>query len=167
IFIPLVFQSVLYTVAPSGFKAEYTIGDTAEVRIDFMKRFYGRIPKDLKLKRPDGSDFAFGLSGDFVRISQTTIPGVYLISDGNAQNFLKIAFNPPAAEFSYEKEEENKVIAFLNLVGARYYKTLSHLDEIEVKDEILKARYGVELWKTFLILSILMFLAESLISRKM
>lgn len=165
IFIPLVFQSVLYTVAPSGFKAEYTIGDTAEIRIDFMKRFYGRIPKDLKLKRPDGSDFAFGLSGDFVRISQTTIPGVYLI--GNAQNFLKIAFNPPAAEFSYEKEEENKVIAFLNWVGARYYKILSHLDEIEVKDEILKARYGVELWKTFLILSILMFLAESLISRKM
>ncbi len=167
IFIPLVFQSVLYTVAPSGFKAEYTIGDTAEIRVDFMKRFYGQIPKDLKLKRPDGSDFAFRLSGDFVRINQATIPGVYLISNSGAKSFLKIAFNSPATEFSYEKEDEGKIVTFLDRVGAKQYKVLSNLDELKVKDEILKARYGVELWKTFLVLSILMFLAESLISRKM
>lgn len=154
-------------MAPSGFKAEYTIGDTAEIRVDFMKRFYGQIPKDLKLKRPDGSDFAFRLSGDFVRINQATIPGVYLISNGGAKSFLKIAFNPPATEFSYEKEDESKIIAFLDRVGTKQYKILSNLDELKVKDEILKARYGVELWKTFLVLSILMFFAESLISRKM
>ncbi len=167
IFIPLVFQSVLYTAVPSSFKAEYTIGDTAEVRIDFMRRFYGRTPKDLKLKRPDGSDFAFKLSDNFVKISQATVPGIYLVSDGDARNFLKIAFNPPSVEFSYEKEDEGKVSAFLNWVGAKHYKVISRLDELKVRDEILRARYGVELWKTFLVLSILMFFAESLISRKM
>lgn len=167
IFIPLIFQSILYITTPSGLKAEYSIGDTAQVRVDFIRKLYGRILKDLKLIRPDGSDFAFELSGNFARINQTTIPGIYTISGGDKNVFLKLAFNPPAEEFKYEKENEDGIISFLNRVGIKQYKIFEHLDGIRVREEILRARYGVELWKFFLILSILMLFAESLISRKM
>ncbi|CUU10288.1 N-terminal double-transmembrane domain-containing protein [Candidatus Kryptobacter tengchongensis] len=168
IFIPLIFQSILYITTPSGLKTEYSIGDTAEVRIDFMRKFYGQILKDLKLLRPDGSDFAFELSGgNFLKINQATIPGIYAISGGNRNAVLKLAFNPPYEEFKYKKVNEEEIISFLNRVGIKQYKMVEHSDGIKVREEILRARYGVELWKVFLVLSIFMFLAESLISRKM
>ncbi|MCS7229999.1 MAG: BatA and WFA domain-containing protein [Candidatus Kryptonium sp.] len=166
IFVPLVFQSVLYLTTPTGLKPEYAIGDTAEFRVDLIKKFYGQSFKDLKLVRPDGSDFAFGSNGNFVRIGQATIPGIYAISSGGRGDILKFAFNPPAEEFEYEKENEKEITSFLETFGVKQYKTLGY-SERKIKDEILRARYGIELWKFFLALSILMFLAESLISRKM
>ncbi|MEN3038840.1 MAG: BatA and WFA domain-containing protein [Candidatus Kryptonium sp.] len=166
IFVPLVFQTILYLTTPSGLKTEYSIGDTAEFRVDLIKKFYGHGFKDLKLLRPDGSDFAFGLDGNFVRISQATVPGIYTISSGGRDDILKFAFNPPAEEFEYEKENEKRIASFLEAFGVKQYKILGY-SERRIKDEILRERYGVELWKFFLALSVLMLLAESLISRKM
>ncbi len=166
IFIPLVFQSVLYLTNPAGLREEYTIGDTVELSLDYFRKFYAGNLKDLKLQRPDGSDFALGTGDKFVRINQATIPGIYNVSVGG-KNFLKLAFNPPGEEFQFEKEKESEINLFLEKFGAKQFKMIDYSPGLKVKDEILRLRYGVELWKFFLALSLLMLLAESLISRKM
>jgi hypothetical protein len=169
IFIPLVFQSVLYLTSPAIFKTEYTIGDTVEVRSDFLVKFYKQGLRNLKLKRPDGSDFAFELSGGFIKIdNQATLPGIYtIISDGVGGGLFKLAFNPPKEESAFEKEDESQIGFSLSKFGAKQFKFINYSEGLKVKDEILRLRYGVELWKFFVVLSLLAFLAESIISRKM
>ncbi len=169
IFIPLVFQSALYLTSPMIFKTEYTIGDTVEVRSDFLLKFYKQGFRNLKLQRPDGSDFAFEPSGGFIKIdNQATIPGIYtIISSSVGRDFFKLAFNPPREESVYEKEDESQINSFLSKFGAKQFKFINYSEGLKVKDEILRLRYGVELWKFFVVLSLLAFLAESIISRKM
>lgn len=172
IFIPLVFQSALYLTNPVFFKTEHVIGDTIEIRSDLLTKFYKQGLKNLKLQRPDGSDFAFESSGSggFIKIdNQATIPGIYTITSGEVEegNFFKLAFNPPKDESVYEKEDESQISSFFSKFGAKQFKFINYSGELKVKDEILKLRYGVELWKFFLFLSLIAFLAESLISRKM
>jgi len=166
IFIPLSFQSILYLTNPVGLREEYAIGDTVELSSDYLRRFYGENLKDLKLHRPDGSDFAIGSGDKFIRISQATSPGIYSVEAGG-KNFLKLAFNPPGEEFQFEKEKESEVNLLLEKFGAKQYKLIDYTLGLKIKDEILRARYGVELWKFFLVLSLLMLLAESFVSRKM
>ncbi len=167
IFIPLVFQSTLYLSNFLFLSAEYTIGDTVEFRAEMFSRFYGQSLKDLKLGRPDGSDFAFKPDASFIKIYQTTIPGIYTISSAGSKNLLKLAFNPPKEEFNCEKEDESQVEIFLDKFGVKQFKKIDYSERLKIKDEILRSRYGVELWKFFVALSVLMLLAESIISRKM
>lgn len=169
IFIPLIFQSALYLTSPAIFKTEYTIGDTVEVRGDFLAKFYKQGLRNLKLQRPDGSDFAFEPSGGVIKIdNQATLPGIYaIISEDVGGNFLKLAFNPPKEESVFEKEDESQINSFLSKFEAKQFKFIDYSERLKVKDEILRLRYGVELWKFFVALSLLAFLAESIISRKM
>ncbi len=166
IFIPLSFQSILYLTNPIGLHEEYTIGDTVELSSDYLRKFYGENLKDLKLQRPDGSDFVISSGEKFIKINQATIPGIYNVESGG-KNFLKLAFNPPKEESQFEKAKESEVDLFLEKFGAKQYKLIDYVRGLKIKDEILRARYGVELWKFFLALSLLMLLAESLVSRKM
>ncbi len=169
IFIPLIFQSALYLTSPTIFKTEYAIGDTVEVGGDFLAKFYKQGLRNLKLQRPDGSDFAFEPRGGFIKIdNQATLPGIYtIISDGVGGSFFKLAFNPPKEESIFEKENESQISSFLSKFGAKQFKFINYSEGLKVKDEILRLRYGVELWKFFVVLSLFAFLAESIISRKM
>ena len=171
IFIPLVLQSVLYLSNSINLKPEYSIGDTVEVPQYQVVKFFGGNPRELKLNRPDGSDFAFKLSDARLSLSYATIPGVYSVSENVPSKIngklIKIAFNPPKDESVYEKITEAEIEKLMKRLGVGQYRFLTPGDEREIANEILRARYGVELWKFFLALSLLTFLIESIISRKM
>ncbi len=171
IFIPLVLQSVLYLSGSINLKAEYSIDDTVEIPRYQVAKFFGRNPRELKLKRPDGSDFIFKLSDAQLNLAYATIPGVYFVSENipteSSGKFIKVAFNPPRDEFVYEKISEAEVENLMKRFGVGQYRFLTPGDERKIANEILRARYGVELWKFFLVLSLLAFFIESIISRKM
>jgi len=134
-------------------------------------KFFGGNPRELKLNRPDGSDFAFRLSDTQLNLSYATIPGVYSVSENVptkvSGKLIKIAFNPPKEESVYEKITEAEIENLMKRLGVGQYRFLTPGDERKIANEILRARYGVELWKFFLALSLLSFLIESIISRKM
>jgi hypothetical protein len=171
IFIPLVLQSVLYLSNPINLKPEYSIGDTVEIPQYQVVKFFGGNSRELKLNRPDGSDFAFRLSDTQLNLSYATIPGVYSVSENVptkvSGKLIKIAFNPPKEESVYEKITEAEIENLMKRLGVGQYRFLTPGDERKIANEILRARYGVELWKFFLALSLLSFLIESIISRKM
>lgn len=159
-FIPLLFRSVYYLSAKESSGNTYFTGN--EITIE-LKHLQGATPK---LVKPDGSNELLNASGNTTGIfqyTQTDLSGIYkLFSGGKVAAAFPV--NHRAAESHLESVGFNGLQDYFSRLHAK-----SPLHEIKNPDnsvnEVKEARYGAELWKLFIILTLILALAESMIAR--
>jgi aerotolerance regulator-like protein len=162
VFVPLMNRSVLY-LASTEYKASGGIaGESFEVQLPASSAS-GQIYDVLT---PGGESIRLVprslMTGKWFTIERPQQTGVYTISvDGKPA--WKFPVNLDPAESDAEKITESDRDDFLTGIGISEYEVLD--SNADILSAVAEIRYGVELWKYFIILALLCALAEMLIAR--
>lgn len=170
-FVPLLYRSGLY-VAHSEPAAAFTVGD--EVALDVRLRT--RTDKDVfVLRSPSGIDervvpqFSAATGLATFRSSNVTEAGIYELrnTSGGAGELLRaIPVNIAPEETDLTPADDDLVRASLARVGVSEER-VTRLDVAEnIDTAILESRFGVELWKYFIGLALLLAMIEMAIGRE-
>lgn len=172
LFVPLIFRSGLYLA-----QTQSVSGGIAGEQIRFNMRLRNRTDKDaFVLRSPSGIEERIlpefspvtGLASFSSTSSSET--GVYELRKGTegAANELLNAFpvNLSPLESRLTRIEPKDLEQFLSLVGLtpEQVRPLNTAGSIDA--EILQSRFGIELWKYFVLLALLFALAEMIVGRE-
>jgi hypothetical protein len=154
-FIPLMVRSVEYLGSQNGESgANGIIGEALQWRLPTA------ITSSLSLQSPSGDieDLQPISGGSAVKITEYGAPGTYALKD-NEKALGLLAFNIDNAE-----SERNRVSA--DEISQQLGVAVKDVPpESDLKATILQARFGLELWKEFLLLAMILLIAESIIGR--
>ena len=160
IFAPLIYKSILYLSAKNRGGSEYIAGEPLNVNISH------RIFPLIKVVRPDKSEEIIHpdtSASDFISYTKTFVTGNYKFYSG--KELLETAsVNPDPVESVVNYISDNEFDEYLNRINFRG----SHI-RIGKKEnpslEILKARFGSELWRYFLLAALILALVEMAIAK--
>ncbi|MBN8569062.1 MAG: BatA and WFA domain-containing protein [Ignavibacteria bacterium] len=159
IFVPLIVRSIFYSQGNVN-QTSYTIGKNNVISLNRSFRA-GSAINPLKNK----ITYSSSISSSYIALPYSgfsSVPGIYSFTDSlNAKYSFAINFNSGESNLAKEgvKEiEENFKNSFKNV------KIINDISQ--VKDSIKEAKYGIELWKYFLILALIFIAAELVLSRK-
>jgi len=159
LFIPFIHRSVKY-LATNLIKEnrEFLVGST--ILRDLDPNLAG---KSIKLVTPENKEIFLkpNFSGDRleVKINETSVPGIYhIMTDSTFVDRLAINLDPQESNLEeIKKEELEKIVAGSNLV-------LVDRDE-NMLNKVKSARYGKELWQSFLWAILVLIFVEMFLSR--
>jgi hypothetical protein len=156
-FIPFLVRSVEYLGSQnSGGGANGIIGEALQWRLPVA------VTKSLGLQSPTGvtedlQPISEG-NGSTVKITEYGTPGIYTLKE-DQQSLGLLAFNMDNAESERETASSDEL-------GERLGVTVKSIaPDSDLKASVLQARFGRELWKEFLLLAMLLLIAESIIGR--
>lgn len=161
IFVPLINKSVLYLASKD--KSEKNILAGNSIDLDFR----GKSIAQLKILRPDNTEDFILLDktrdNSFIRYEKTSIAGTYKVEIGSKLlDVISVNADPLESRTKFlDRTEVENYLSKINFGG----KFLWLNKEENLSDEILKARFGSELWKHFLIIALLLAFVEMLIAR--
>lgn len=161
IFVPLMNKSVLYLASKDKSEMNILAGN------DFDIDLRGRSVSQLKLLRPDNTEEFISLdqnSGNaVVKYDKSNLIGNYKILS-SSKVFDQISVNADPMESKTQYLGKQDVENYLNKIN--FQGKLLFLDREEnIGDAVLKARFGSELWKHFLIIALLFAFVEMLVAR--
>ncbi len=157
LFIPFLVRSVEYLGSRNaGGGANGIIGIPLQLRVP------ANITQGLSLLSPDGAveDLQPNPEGSdsWVKITEYGTPGIYTLK-GNDKVLGLLAFNMDNAESERETLTSSAI-------GERLGAQINEVPpDSDLKATVLQARFGRELWKEFLILALILLIAESIIGR--
>ena len=122
-----------------------------------------RSPDSLEERTVPRTSTGSGIS--IFESSPTTGTGVYKLSDEHRILYAS-AINVDPAESDLRHATDKQVEAFWNRVGVKdsQVRRLNASDKLEAT--ILESRLGIELWKYFLALAVVVALAEMIVGRE-
>lgn len=161
IFVPLINKSIYYLAAKGVNGEEYITGDLININIS------GYNMPQIKVQLPDASEEIINIdqssSGSYFTYDKTSLAGIYKFFNGSVlmQN-IPVNANPVESKTTYlSKDKIEKYLSEINFKG-------THI-EIEKNENlvemVLKARFGSELWKYFILAALLLALIEMTIAR--
>ena len=160
IFAPLIYKSILYLSAKDRGGSEYIAGEPLNVNIS------RRISPLIKVVRPDKSEEIIHpdtSASDFISYTKTFITGNYKFYSG--KELLETAsVNPDPVESVVNYISDNEFDEYLNKINFKG----SHIrigKKENPSQEILKARFGSELWRYFLLVALVLALVEMAIAK--
>lgn len=159
IFVPLIVRSIFYSQGNVN-QTSYTIGKNNVISLNRSFRA-GSAINPLKNK----ITYSSSISSSYIALPYSgfsSVPGIYAFTDSlNAKYSFAINFN--FGESNLAKEDAKEIEQhFKNL-----FKNVKIINDIsQVKESIKEAKYGIELWKYFLILALIFIAAELVLSRK-
>lgn len=161
IFVPLMNKSILYLVSKD--KSENNVIAGTDFNIDIR----GRSIAQLKVLRPDNrEDFVTldqSYENAFVTYDKSNLTGNYKILSGT-KVIDEVSVNADPLESKvkyYTKADFENYLSKINFKGKMFYMNKNE----NISDAILKARFGSELWKLFLIIALLLAFVEMLVAR--
>ncbi len=162
LFVPLLHSSISYSSQRRSVVPEFTVGQVAD--IDLGNVGLGKIA----VQNPQRTEIACAVtnSGDEsgIRFQGTSIPGVYAVKSGNAllKQFI-VNINP--AESNTTKASDNEIESLLQQMGASS-KSVNFIGQnADIQKIIVQSRVGVELWKFFVAVALVLALIESVVAR--
>ncbi|MFO7524006.1 MAG: BatA domain-containing protein [Ignavibacteriaceae bacterium] len=161
LFPALVNKSVLYLATQENNGREYFAGEP--VNLSIRK---ARLPQ-LKIILPDGEEDLINLTGDergdFIGFQNTKLAGNYEVLSGD-QMLEDISVNTDPAESITDYLSETDLKSYIEKINFNGTFIIIDKNDDPVKI-ILQARFGSELWKYFLLVSILLALIEMAVAR--
>jgi hypothetical protein len=123
--------------------------------------------KQIKILSPDNTETYYDadslVNKRYLTFINTTKAGTYKVYSG--KNFINyFSVNHDSRESVLESETENEFENYLKQTGYEG-KFLSLSADDDYLKEIYQSRFGTELWKYFLIIVLMLAIAESLLSR--
>lgn len=161
IFVPLMNKSVLYLASKDKNETNVLAGEG--IRIDVR----GKSISQLKLLKPDNvEDFLTLNQSDgnaFVKYDKANLVGNYKIASGTKIiDEVSVNAAPLESKVKYlDKAEIDSYMSEINFKGNFFWLN----KEENIGDAILKARFGSELWKYFLLAALLLAFVEMLVAR--
>lgn len=159
IFVPLIVRSVFYSQGNIN-NTSYTIGKNNVISLSQQFRVNSVInPLKSKMTYSPSATSSYIA---FPYNSFSSVPGIYAFTDSlNAKYSFAINFN--SGESNLAKEDVKEIEKYFE----NSFKNVKIINDInQVKDSVKEAKYGVELWKYFLILALIFVAAELVLSRK-
>lgn len=161
IFVPLINKSALYLASKDKIEQSILAGN------DFNIDLRGRSLSQLKILRPYKTEDHIILNqtagNNYVDYNKLNITGNYkFLADNIVIDEISINADPLESKVKYyEKTQFEEYLNKINFKG-----NLLFIDKNEnISDAVLKARFGSELWKYFLIFALLLALIEMLVAR--
>jgi hypothetical protein len=162
IFIPITYKAVFYVSNKFESGSSIIVGDNVDINLKITGNSAGTI-----LKSPNGEEEKVSLnqtpSGYYYNFSDSKEPGIYsFINSGELIKTIPVNLSPE--ESDPEKISSKDLESFVQLLSMKdRYKYLDKSSNISTF--LQEARYGVELWKEFLILALILIIFEMLISK--
>jgi len=160
IFVPLILRSIFYSEGSINNQL-YTIGRTNIIDLKNTERV-----KSINNSQGDKLDFSAQQSSylSLPYNSFSSIPGIYAASD-SVKNQSEFALNFNSSESNLSKLHAKDIENYFKKFG--FKNVISINDVLQVKSLIQEAKFGVELWKYFLIAALIFIAAELYLSRKL
>jgi hypothetical protein len=170
LFIPLLFRSMYYLTSEASAGGEqFVVGEPGALRIT------GATDDDpIRLRAPDGEEFTPAQRRLFGAIlldidASMTVPGIYEVMSTGAEPIRRVAFNLDARESDlavWPPDEAAERVGALSAGDARLLD-VSVEDGVEgVMERLEEVRSGVELWNVFLLVALLLLVAEMLVAHQ-
>ncbi len=166
LFIPLVYRSLYYlTVSGDSSMERFILGRSAAVRLD------GRATGNFMLQAPGGATFAMEqrthAGGITVQVpADLSKPGVYTIVDGADRPIRRIAVNMAPEESDLERLTPTDAATRLERIAGVPVAVREPGDTTAIASMVSEARFGVELWRPFLLAALLLLILEMLVGMR-
>ena len=127
----------------------------------------GRSISQLKILKPDNTEDFISLDSNtgiaVVKYDKSNLTGNYKILSGTKViDEISVNADPLESKTKYlEKADVEQYLSKINFKGRLFFLN----KEENIRDVILKARFGSELWKHFLIIALLFAFVEMLVAR--
>ncbi len=161
IFVPLVYNSVLFLTTLQKPNREQLTGDKLTINVSEAKmpRIIVKLP-DKNLEVIDNDK-----NSNVIFYSKTYVPGIYkFYSKEEPLEYVTVNVNKSESETQYASVEEQKKY-FDNI---KFKGTVFNVNkEMNILNLIQQARFGSELWKYFLIFALILALLEMIIAKSL
>lgn len=174
IFAPLIHRSLLYLAGRPTEQPTLTTGEPLRIAV----RLRDISDRDTySVTGPDGAarrivpSFQPGTGAALFTTPPPTDPGVYMVSrdrregERNARTIAAAAVNVPASESDLRPVTEAELAAFWEHAGVPAANVRTVLPGASPAESIRQARFGVELWRHFLALALLIAIIEMAVAR--
>ncbi len=175
-FVPFLYQSALYLASPvnAGGEQKYWAGERLEFSSDIMKKKSNSAHSALWLFDPErrnvpmtlyGRTTSEGISKTMFSVEQADFPGIYFGVD-KSDTLLALALNTRREESATTLSGPSDVEALANRVGISPASLTPLNSESDLVQTISESRFGIELWKYFLLAAAFVALIEMVIARE-
>jgi len=159
IFVPLIVRSIFYSQGNVN-NTFYTIGKNNVVSLSQSFRVSSAV-NSMKNKIV----YTPAITSSYIALPYSnfsSVPGIYSFNDSlNAKYSYAMNFN--SNESNLAKEDVKEIEKYFK----NSFKNVKIINDInQVKESIKEAKFGIELWKYFLILALVFVAAELILSRK-
>ncbi|MCI0706562.1 MAG: BatA domain-containing protein [Ignavibacteriae bacterium] len=162
LFVPLLHRSVSYLAQETAQQKEVVVGEEQVVRsrVRATDRWVVTSPTNIETVVQPASSGAETI----VRFNETNEPGVYRVRNGSTTvNAFAVNMYPDESKTARATDEE--IQAMFDRLGIAE-ESIQRLDAGgEIHQQIQEARFGVELWKHFLLAALVVAIAEMLVAR--
>ncbi|MFA6457169.1 MAG: BatA domain-containing protein [Bacteroidota bacterium] len=176
IFVPLLYQSVLYLAAPvnTGERQEYFAGERIEFSSAGIKRGSSVSPSSLQMidteNRPIPLESyvrttAEGVSHSLFTFEHADRAGIYAAKEKN-DTVLVLSVNVHREESQCELADNEHVSSMMKRLGVEESALQELPPNADIEQTIAESRFGIELWRYFLLAALLVALAEMIIARE-
>ncbi|MBS1492510.1 MAG: BatA and WFA domain-containing protein [Bacteroidetes bacterium] len=159
IFVPLIVRSIFYSQGNVN-QSAYTIGKNNVISLNQSLRVSSAVnPAKNKI------NYTPSITSSYIALPYSnfsSMPGVYSFSDSSSSKY-SFALNFNSNESNLAKEDAKEIEKYFK----SSFKNVKVINDInQVKESIKEAKFGIELWKYFLILALVFVAAELFLSRK-
>ncbi|MBI4429234.1 MAG: BatA domain-containing protein [Ignavibacteriales bacterium] len=162
LFVPLLHRALSYLAQVQSTVEGLTVGE--EVLVKNI-----RSPATtFVVQDPRRNEFSFPTairgSEKTLRIQKTTLPGIYVVKSGS-DVVREFAVNVDPDESKTERVDEQALAALLTRVGIASSNVHSVSTPADLPRVVAESRYGVELWKHFLLAALAVAIIEMLVAK--
>jgi hypothetical protein len=161
IFAPIINRSVFYLTAISDKQEDFFAGE--QLYINIGDNFAGSV----ELQKGNGNNEKIAVdslkNNGILKYENTDFTGVYKIYGNNKLiNFVSVNFNPIESNFKYYNINNfEDYLKKINFKGTHY----NIKPDENFADKIYQSRFGLELWRLFLMLAFITAILEMIIAR--
>lgn len=161
LFAPLIAKSVLYSSVKYVYDTTLVCGEEAIADIS------NSLSPQITVEAPSGIDEYFRSDSldnkKYLSFNNTSVPGTYkILSNKTLLDYFSV--NHDKRESVLEFSSETEIEDYLSKIGYEG-KMILLSAETDYLKEIYQSRFGTELWKYFLIIVLILAIAESLLAR--
>jgi hypothetical protein len=177
IFVPLLYQTILYAASGGSMLAplpSLAVGDHGDIQISkSRKKSVGAGPmssQTVAILDPNGREtlvqaLAVAGASSTIAFDKSTQPGIYTVVQSN-DTLAQIPVNIDPAESNGERAPFDEFAAMCERYGVDRNAITIVRDPETIDTVVLQSRFGVELWKYFLIGALVIALIEMMIARE-
>jgi len=162
LFVPLIYRAAHYLSASGSVQGQHlTVGESSTLRIPSVQG-------TVTIQMPDGSEYipkqrqVFGARMIDLEIETTGIGKVFV--DNKAMHYVSVGLDPTESRLAFmSPTEASQTLA--QTLGTRV-DLLEIESQHEIGDAMRVARVGVELWRHFLVLGLLLLIAEMILASR-
>ncbi len=162
LFVPLLHRSVLYLARQQARSEEVLPGSEVVIRSNTPST------GPWTVRNPEKVDIVVSpvtqAFQQLVRFSATDLPGIYTVTAGT-KPLQEFVVNLDPLESRIQKAKDAEIEAMLQQMGIGNSAVQREKNADNLGQTVLQSRFGVELWKYFLILALIVAIIELLVAR--